>query len=215
METDRGTREVYLGVFQRLIDCGNDGERLRECAEGLRGNRVALPWPSGYNLEVCLLEDTILTDRDIRDWCEKEAMGGVMNFFGTVGHTRNLSWDRKPVALSASGAVYCYHLADNGFHLVRVADSMESLLRVGLVRSYFGTLQIIRETTKTRRSARLSSKQRGSGTSGSGYDGLGAAATTSAAQSGYRRRAGPKGPLRNVELTEEMYREGCRSASMY
>ncbi|AFK84011.1 B26 [miniopterid betaherpesvirus 1] len=205
-------RDPYgLGVFWRLVVAGGSLRELNRCVVDLRGCRTSLPWPPGFTLEVCGAEDTILTLRDIENWCAVPVMGGVVTIFGTIGDARSLSWDRRVVAISASGAVYCYQIGGERNYVFRVADNVNSLLKRGLNRDFYHVVERAAENCieSLRRSPRLSSRV---AYERAHLSDLEADASVALNVAGARLK---RIDVENLELTDDMYLAGFLGSSFY
>ncbi|AEV80887.1 tegument protein UL26 [Saimiriine betaherpesvirus 4] len=159
-----------------------------------------LPWPSGYTLLICNLQDTILTPRDYQFWRSLPQMEGDLQIIGTVGHKDHLAWDRKIAGINAQGKVFLYEIREQNY-VVFAAESLEVLFQQGLRKDYFQDVaRVIRQREhdlhirQTRRSAESSE------------EGL----QVTRVERGVVRRL----DLKDAEVTEQMFVDGNMPSSL-
>lgn len=112
------------------------GLNLDDFMRRQRGRHLDLPYPRGYTLFVCDVEETILTPRDVEYWKLLVVTQGQLRVIGTIGLANLFSWDRSVAGVAADGSVLCYEISRENF-VVRAADSLPQLLERGLLHSYF------------------------------------------------------------------------------
>ncbi|AAM00677.1 tegument protein UL26 [Panine betaherpesvirus 2] len=120
------------------------GLNIDEFMHRQRGRHLDLPYPEGYTLFVCEVEDTILTKRDMAYWKLLVVTEGQVRVIGTLGRLDMFSWDRSVVGVGGDGSVLCYEIGKENF-VVRAADSLAQLLERGLLKSYFDDVERARQ----------------------------------------------------------------------
>lgn len=106
---------------------------MRPFVVGLRGKSVWLKFPADYTLDVCFLEDTILTPIDLKRW--QCAVDSGVAVIGTLGPNAVLYWDRPVVGVTSTGEVYAFHIAAKD-RIVKVSDNLRKLVSRGVDPDY-------------------------------------------------------------------------------